>query len=506
MKFTYAAGDQPLDGYTIKQGLGRGGFGEVYRGVSSGGKEVALKLVQRNLDVEIRGVGQCLNLKHPNLIGLYDVKQGANGDCWVIMEYVGGDTLDKVIARHQQGMPQEEVVAWLRGIGEGIGHLHERGIVHRDLKPGNIFREDGVVKIGDYGLSKFVSTSRRSGQTGSVGTVHYMAPEVVRGRYGKEVDLYAIGIVLYEMLTGRVPFDGESPGEILMKHLTSRPDISVLPPAFRPVVSRLLEKDPSRRYSSFQAMLADLNGYLASPPQTGDWQPEFQAAVHQTEQPVVESNRFIPAELAALAHKGSRFFSLIFCVALAAIFSLGLGFVSYAVIESLHTKTRVGVRATPFGPVFDQEPAVTELAAVGIAFLAFGVFTSLFLFVRWIGQKRHVRGRLADAFVRQGEASRRGSFFARVGPAIVMGLGVGLLVGGIVGSKSSHSDTGVAVGFGSGLLACAITMLNSRREAKLPWHLSNTGAPPPPISSPGVTGKWQPQPGCAPGEREASVP
>jgi serine/threonine protein kinase len=284
MRFTYALGDRPLDGYTIQQGLGRGGFGEVYQAVSDGGKQVALKLVQRNLDVELRGVSQCINLKHPNLVSVHDVKQAENGDQWIIMEFVAGETLDKIIARHPQGMPQDQALIWLKGICEGVGYLHEQGIVHRDLKPGNTFLENlsqvsspsrtgrtgrsggEVVKIGDYGLSKFISASRRSGQTTSIGTVHYMAPEVVKGRYGKEVDLYAVGVILYEMLTGRVPFTGESPGEILMKHLTDLPDLTALPLAFRPVVARLLDKDPYRRYSSAISMMADLEGYLARPP------------------------------------------------------------------------------------------------------------------------------------------------------------------------------------------------------------------------------------------------
>src|SRR5262245_26604906 len=100
MKFTYEAGDRPLEGYTIRHGIGRGGFGEVYHAVSDGGKQVALKLVQRHLDVELRGVGQCLNLKHANLVGLYDVKKTESGDSWVVMEYMSGETLDQVIARH----------------------------------------------------------------------------------------------------------------------------------------------------------------------------------------------------------------------------------------------------------------------------------------------------------------------------------------------------------------------------------------------------------------------
>jgi serine/threonine protein kinase len=262
MRFTYSTGDRPLEGYTIKRGVGCGGFGEVYYAVSDGGKEVALKLIQRHLDVELRGVAQCLNLKHANLIVLYDVKQSEQGDHWVVMEYVVGTGLADVIAASPQGMSPEQAVTLLRGISAGVGHLHDNGIVHRDLKPGNIFIENGQVKIGDYGLAKFISASRRSGQSESVGTVHYMAPEVSRGRYGKEIDLYAMGVILYELLTGRVPFDGQSPGEILMRHLTEEPDLTVLPQPYRAVVARLLAKDPQDRYPTVQAMLVDLEARL----------------------------------------------------------------------------------------------------------------------------------------------------------------------------------------------------------------------------------------------------
>src|SRR5208283_2723046 len=113
-------------------------------------------------------------------------------------------------------------------------------------------------KVGDYGLSKFVSCSRRSGHTESVGTVHYMAPEIANGRYGKEIDVYALGVILYEMLSGQVPFDGESVGEVLMKHLTAKPDVSMLPEPYRGVVARALEKDPALRFHSAAEMMAAL--------------------------------------------------------------------------------------------------------------------------------------------------------------------------------------------------------------------------------------------------------
>ncbi len=247
MKFTFAPESRPLDGFTIKRAIARGGFGEVYYALTDSGKEVAIKLLQDNLEVELRGVTQCLNLKHPNLVTLFDIKQDADGDHWIVMEYVGGKTLDRVIHENPNGLPLDEVLAWLDGLAAGIGFLHDRGIVHRDLKPANIFRENGIVKVGDVGLSKFIAPSRRSAHTQSVGTVYYMAPEVAKGRYGREVDVYSLAIILYELLTGKVPFDGETTAEILMKHLTERPNLDPIAPNLRPAFEAALEKDPQRR-------------------------------------------------------------------------------------------------------------------------------------------------------------------------------------------------------------------------------------------------------------------
>ncbi len=257
-RFTYASGAQPLAGFTIKRGLGHGGFGEVYYATSDAGKEVALKLIRRNLEVELRGIRHCLNLKHPNLLSIFDIREDDQGDKWVVMEFITGQGLEAVIDSHPQGLPIEQALGWFHGIGAAVAYLHDHGIVHRDLKPGNIFADEGVVKVGDYGLSKFISCSRRSGQTESVGTVHYMAPEVANGRYGKEIDIYALGVILYELLTGHVPFEGESVGEVLMKHLTATPDVSMLSEPYRSVVARALEKDPARRFASVPEMLASL--------------------------------------------------------------------------------------------------------------------------------------------------------------------------------------------------------------------------------------------------------
>ncbi len=203
MKFMYASGQKPLQGYVIKRGIGRGGFGEVYFGVSERGKEVAMKVIQANHDVELRGIQQCLNLKHPNLVHLYDLRTDAHGDHWLIMEYVAGDSLNTVLARNPHGVSPDLAGQWFLGLAAGVHHLHDHGIVHRDLKPGNIFLENGFIKVGDYGLCKSIGGSQHLKQTQSVGTVHYMAPEIAGGNYKHHVDIYAAGVILYELLTGQ---------------------------------------------------------------------------------------------------------------------------------------------------------------------------------------------------------------------------------------------------------------------------------------------------------------
>lgn len=237
-RYYLGSGDRTLEGYTIKRAIGRGGFGEVYYAVSDAGKEVALKLLLRNVEIEKGGVQQCMNLKSPHLITIFDMKETDEGDTFVVMEYVAGPSLAQILEQHPDGLPPNEVRMWLKGLVDGVAYLHDHGIVHRDLKPANLFLEEGVVKIGDYGLSKFIANSAEAGHSASVGTCHYMAPEISTGKYQKPIDIYAIGIILFEMITGRVPFDGETPHEVLMKHLTSRPDLSPLPEPYRDIVSR----------------------------------------------------------------------------------------------------------------------------------------------------------------------------------------------------------------------------------------------------------------------------
>jgi len=258
MSFRFSQGDRPLPGYTIQRGVGRGGFGEVYYATSDGGKEVALKYLRENPAIEVRGAQHCLNLKSPYLVDLHDIRQNAEGEFFVIMEFVHGSSLRDLMNSEPHGLGAQKAAYLVREIGKGLAYLHDRGIVHRDLKPGNIFYEDGYVKIGDYGLSKVMAASQHSGQTISVGTVHYMAPEVGSGNYDKTIDIYALGVILYEMVLGKVPFAGSSMGEVLMKHLTAQPAVDDLPEPFPQVIRKALAKEPRDRYQTVQEMMTDL--------------------------------------------------------------------------------------------------------------------------------------------------------------------------------------------------------------------------------------------------------
>jgi len=308
-KFTFPPESTPLAGYTIKRGIQRGGFGEVYYAHSDGGKEVALKLLHSHAEIELRGTELCLNLKHPNLISIFDIKRDDDGDVWIVMEYVSGATLDRVLAdEFPDGMPTTEVRDWLAGLAAGVDYLHDRGIVHRDLKPQNLHREAGQVKVGDVGLSKIITPSQRGAQTESIGTIYYMAPEISRGEYGPEIDVYSSAAIVYELLTGRVPFDGETTAEILNRHLTDQPDLQPLPPPLRPVLAHGLAKDPADRTGSLGALLGEFDAALAgesvpTPPQPPPEQP-IDGSGPANSAGTAEPNKVSPARLTTHARPG----------------------------------------------------------------------------------------------------------------------------------------------------------------------------------------------------------
>ncbi len=269
--YTHAPGDLVAGRYTVGRPLGRGGFGEVYFATSTAGKQVAIKRLTRHTDVELRGVAACLNLKHPHLLALHDVAVDDDGTSWVVMEYVAGPSLREELD-NRRGVPfsATETRRWLAGAAAGLEHLHDAGVIHRDVKPGNLFDDDSVVKLGDYGLAKLTHAVAAGAPTDGVGSCHYMAPEAGRGRYDAAFDWYGLGVILHEMTTGRLPFDGETPQEVMMRHLTEPPNLSLVPTEFRAAVAALLDKDPDRRPVRWAAVesLIDQPDRVASVPGT----------------------------------------------------------------------------------------------------------------------------------------------------------------------------------------------------------------------------------------------
>ena len=149
-QFRYKYGDQPLEGYTIQRAVGYGGFGEVYYAISDGGRQVALKEIQNYEQIELRGISQCMNLKSPHLVTIFDIKYNKENRPFVIMEYISGLSLQDLLKESPNGLGTQKAAFFLREIAKGLSFLHECGIVNRDLKPGNIFYENGYAKIGDY--------------------------------------------------------------------------------------------------------------------------------------------------------------------------------------------------------------------------------------------------------------------------------------------------------------------------------------------------------------------
>ena len=248
-----------LGPYEILAAIGAGGMGEVYRANDSRlHRDVAIKIAAVQFsERSAREARLIAALNHPNICQIFDV-----GPNYLVMELVEGPTLAE---RLRQGrMPLEEALAIARQIGEALEAAHEKGIVHRDLKPANIkLRPDGTVKVLDFGLARVTEDASQTGSPENsptftfeqatlagaiVGTAAYMAPEQARGhRVDKRADIWAFGVVLYEMLTGRRMFAGETVSDILAAVLTKEPDWTGVPPGMQRLLGRCLERDPKQR-------------------------------------------------------------------------------------------------------------------------------------------------------------------------------------------------------------------------------------------------------------------
>jgi len=264
--------DTLFDGrYMIVRKLGAGGMADVYLAEDQElGRRVAIKILNgrhANDDQFIerfrREAKNAAALNHPNIVSIYD-RGEAEDTYYIAMEYLDGRTLKELIVGHGQA-PVRVAVEYARQILSALRFAHRHGIVHRDIKPHNVLVDrEGRVKVTDFGIAR-AGTSQMT-ETGSiVGTAQYLSPEQARGgEVDQRSDLYSLGVVLYELLTGKTPFEGDTPVEIAMKHLSNTPQTpselrSDIPPELDMVILRALAKDPDERYQSADEMEGDLD-------------------------------------------------------------------------------------------------------------------------------------------------------------------------------------------------------------------------------------------------------
>ena len=316
-----------IGNYQVRQKLGEGGMGSVYLAEHPHiGKKVALKVLHAefssNTDVVTRFFNEAKavnDIGHPNIVDIVDygvLTNGPTGDglVYFIMEFLPGATLSQLLQREAPLAPERALGICLQ-VADALSASHKSNIVHRDLKPDNIIllqrgRERDFVKLLDFGIAKLTGDqpgSRRT-RTGLVmGTPAYMSPEQCEGRGNVDhrSDVYSLGIVLYEMITGQVPFHGEGYGEVLVQHLTRAPAPpstirGVIPPHVEQVILKALEKTPEMRYPTMDEMskaMADPVGYVESHGGIGRF---LQVPLQATNDPIPPVSRLTPSPLNAL--------------------------------------------------------------------------------------------------------------------------------------------------------------------------------------------------------------
>ena len=271
--------------YEILEVIGTGGMAVVFKAKCHRlNRLVAIKMLKKDLseDAEFRrrfhDESQAVAmLSHPNIVAIYDVSRGGDMD-YIVMELIDGITLKQYMERRGR-LNWPEALHFITQIMKGLSHAHSRGIIHRDIKPQNIMvLRDGTVKVTDFGIACLSNGSHPSNE--AIGSAHYISPEQAKGDYtDNRSDIYSAGVVLYEMLTSRLPFDGDNPVSIAIQHFSAvplspreiNPDI---PEALEQICMKAMAADRNRRYATADEMLADLEAFRKDPSLSFDYSVE----------------------------------------------------------------------------------------------------------------------------------------------------------------------------------------------------------------------------------------
>lgn len=274
-----------LDGrYEIKEIIGVGGMAVVYKAFDNQeNRVVAVKILKEEFISNEEFVRRFKNeskaiamLSHPNIVKVYDVSFGDLIQ-YIVMEYIDGITLKEYIER-EGSLRWKDAVHFTIQILKGLQHAHDKGIVHRDVKPQNIMvLPDGTIKVTDFGIARFARSEQRTITDKAIGSVHYISPEQARGeRTDEKTDIYSVGVILYEMLTGRLPFQAESAVSVAIMQLQREPQLPTeingsIPLGLEQITMHAMQKSPERRYQSASEMLCDLGAFRKDPSITFDY-------------------------------------------------------------------------------------------------------------------------------------------------------------------------------------------------------------------------------------------
>lgn len=274
-----------LDGrYEIQEIIGVGGMAVVYKAHDNvENRTVAIKILKEEFVSNEEFIRRFKNeskaiavLSHPNIVKVYDVSFGDLIQ-YIVMEYIDGITLKEFIER-QGSLRWKDAVYFAIQILKGLQHAHDKGIVHRDVKPQNIMvLSDGTIKVADFGIARFARNEQRTITDKAIGSVHYISPEQARGeKTDEKADIYSVGVMLYEMLTGQLPFEAESAVSVAIMQLQRDPKLPTeinpsIPVGLEQITMHAMQKTPERRYQSASELLCDLEQFKKDPESTFDY-------------------------------------------------------------------------------------------------------------------------------------------------------------------------------------------------------------------------------------------